>query len=175
MIWQAIGLPFSGHSGRRVSAVILAVALPVLASCGGSSPTEPTAMSAAEVEFQLLELANGVRQSAGVADLSLDGDLSEVARSHSRDMRDNSYFSHTSPSGLRLADRLGMASIDFRRAAENLAKVSNAADPAAFAHDQLMDSSVHRRNIVDGDFELAGVGVAKSGDTYWVTQVFVER
>jgi uncharacterized protein YkwD len=175
MIWQARGLQVSGHTGRCVSAVILAVAVPILASCGGSSPTEPTAMSAAEVEFQLLQLANGVRQSAGVADLSLDENLSEVARSHSRDMRDSGYFSHASLSGLRLADRLRMAGIDFRRAAENLAKVSNAADPAGFAHNQLMDSAVHRRNIVDGDFELAGVGVAKSGDTYWVTQVFVEH
>lgn len=131
-------------------------------------------MSAAEVELQLLQLANGVRQSAGVADLTFDGELSEVARAHSRDMRDNGYFSHTSPSGFRLADRLAMAGIDFRRAAENLAKVSNAVDPAAFAHDQLMNSSVHRRNIVDGGFELVGIGVAKGGDTYWVTQVFLE-
>jgi uncharacterized protein YkwD len=36
-----------------------------------------------------------------------------------------------------------------------------------------MQSSEHRPNILNPAFQLVGVGVARDGGSYWITQVFV--
>ena len=46
-------------------------------------------------------------------------------------------------------------------------------DPATAAHLELMASPGQRASILDPRFEQAGVGVARLGESYWVTQIFV--
>ena len=46
--------------------------------------------------------------------------------------------------------------------------------PAQVAHKQLMASASHRKNILSPKYRLAGVGVAKAGNTYWITQIFIK-
>ena len=36
-----------------------------------------------------------------------------------------------------------------------------------------MASATHRDNIMDPRFELAGIGVARQGNVFWVTQIFI--
>lgn len=103
----------------------------------------------------------------------LDPVLTEVARGHSRRMRDEGFFGHQDPSGAGLVDRLRVAGVTFSLAGENLATVEGSSDPAAAAHQLLMANATHRGNILDRRYTEIGIGVAQSGDRYWITQVFL--
>lgn len=120
-------------------------------------------------ERQMLALVNAERQKAGVAPLVVDTRITSVARAHSRDMFERRYFSHIDPEGLDAGKRLEAAGIAFLVAGENLAY----APDVATAHQGLMDSPGHRRNILDPQFTLLGIGIINS-ETYgiMVTQNF---
>lgn len=160
------------------TAVLTAPCLALLiVSCSGSptSPGEPADISPSQVESLLTNLINQARSQEGISPLlSTDAAVAQVARRHSEAMRDRGFFSHVDPEGKRLRDRLRAAGITFRSAGENLAQVDGSSDPAGQAHQMLMGSQSHRDNILSEEFELIGVGVAKQGSTYWITQIFVE-
>ncbi len=153
----------------------------VLVACsgggGGAAPTAPPGSpSPPQVEFDSFELVNDARAANGVApQLALRERIAEVAREHSRQMRTEGFFGHEDPQGRTVRERLAEAGIRFSVAAENLAQVTNHPNPAAWAHEQLMASSQHRPNILSPEVSLIGVGVARDGDSYWITQVFIDQ
>lgn len=159
--------------------MVAAAALLLLAGCGGSgsdSPTDPGPRSEAEVEALSFDLVNQARGEEGVGPvLAWNEAVAAVARAHSRDMRDRGFFSHVDPEGDDFTDRLREAGIPFTAVSENLARVTDAQNPAAFAHERFLQNPAHRGNILDPRFTHAGVGVARRGSTYWITQLFVRR
>ena len=164
------------HHPVRLLSALLPV-LPLLATgCGASSgsPTDPGVQSAASVELTVYQLVNQSRVNAGLDPLENDPVIAEVARRHSEEMRDLGYFSHVDPEGMDVADRLHAASIQFSAAAENLIRVENATNPGGYAHDRLMASAAHRANILDPRFTRIGIGAARRGDTWWITENFVK-
>src|SRR5581483_2307972 len=62
-----------------------------------------------EAEAQMLTMVNKERTSRGFSPLTLDMDLSAVARVHSKDMFARGYFSHYTPDGLSPFDRMSSA------------------------------------------------------------------
>jgi len=165
-----------GFHGKWVFWVLLLLAF-LAGGCDSSlGPTSPAIeMSPAEVEFQLLQLTNRARSSADVQpEVVADPQVANVARQHSAAMRDQGFFGHAGADGRDLRQRLEDAGIPYSRAAENLAQVTNVSDPANFAYDLLMDSENHRENILDPRFTLVGIGVARSDDSYWITQIFIK-
>jgi uncharacterized protein YkwD len=127
------------------------------------------------VEFQSFQLANQARSSEKIEpQLGQESAVAQVARLHSEAMRDEGFFGHVSKSGDGLRQRLDKAGVQYSGAAENLAEVNHRSNPAQIAHSQLMASSSHRKNILNPKYRLAGVGVAKAGDTYWITQIFIK-
>lgn len=143
---------------------------------GSATPTSPLAPSTAQLEFDSYGFVNSARSDNAVdPQLDLREAIARVAREHSEAMRDGGYFGHRDAAGQRVGERLADAGVTYRLAAENLAMVSNAANPAAWAHDRLMESAEHRPNILNPDFQLIGVGIARADDTYWITQIFVGR
>ncbi len=164
--------PRSSGSG---AAGALAVLVLFIAGCSGSgSPTEPQSAAVGDVEAQSFGLLNQARAQGGVGTLSLDARVAEVARRHSEAMRDQGFFGHAGSSGEGLRARLRGAGIPFSAAGENLARVNGSPDPAGVAHQMLMNSEEHRENIMEPVFSRAGVGVARSGSSYWVTQIFID-
>ena len=162
----------------RPIAVLLPILLLAIACSGGgggpSTPTSPGALSTAQVEFDSYGLVNEARLENGVdPQLALREAIARIAREHSEAMRDESFFGHHDSQGRRVGQRLADAGISYDVAAENLAQVTNSANPARWAHDQLMASDSHRPNILNSSMELIGVGAATDGTTYWITQVFV--
>ncbi len=168
------------HRFPRTFAILPALAAAVLltAACsggGGDSPTNPTGFSLGEVEFLSFDLANNARKDHALESLTgPDNLVAAVARAHSESMRDEGFFGHSGSSG-GLRDRLRAAGVEFVAAGENLAKVSGVGDPAGSAHSLFLNSSDHRNVMLDSRFELAGVGVARNGDTYWLTQIYIQR
>lgn len=122
-------------------------------------------------EARMLELVNAERAKTGAKQLKLDPKLRDVARKHSEDMFKRSYFSHHSPEGEDVGDRLNEDDVDYRMAGENLAY----APDVETAHTGLMNSEGHKRNILEADFGRVGIGVIDAGPQGMMfTQVFAD-
>ncbi len=124
-----------------------------------------------ESEKDMLTLVNRERVLAGAKSLVWNENLASVARLHSEDMFKRGYFSHFSPEGKDVGDRLLENDIGYSYAGENLALAPN----VDRAHTGLINSPGHRRNILDPAFGKIGIGVVDGG-VYgkMFTQVFTE-
>ncbi len=120
-------------------------------------------------EQQVVVLVNEQRAANGLAPLTLNEKLSDVARAKSQDMHDNNYFSHTSPTYGSPFDMLKTFGISYRAAGENIAM--GYATPQAVVNGW-MNSAGHRANILNGSYTQIGVGYVADGH-YW-TQLFTD-
>ena len=120
-------------------------------------------------EQQVVALINEQRAANGLAPLTLNEKLSDVARAKSQDMHDNNYFSHTSPTYGSPFDMLKTFGISYRAAGENIAM--GYATPQAVVNGW-MNSSGHRANILNSSYTQVGVGYVADGH-YW-TQLFTD-
>ncbi|WHY75457.1 CAP-associated domain-containing protein [Neobacillus sp. WH10] len=108
-------------------------------------------------EYQLFDLTNASRAEHKLPILSWDNRVRETARNHSTDMAVNQYFDHTNLKGQSPFDRMKEDHIIFYLAGENLAYGQFS---SIFAHEGLMNSLGHRKNILRNGYEYLGVGVA---------------
>lgn len=106
-------------------------------------------------ENNMFNLVNLERKKAGVAQLKLRTDLVDIARNYAKDMWTRGYFSHYSPEGKNVANRLEDAGISFRIVGENLAL----APTVLVAHSGLMNSQGHRENILNPEYRQIAIGV----------------
>lgn len=136
----------------------------------------PQLTQAQRFEQEVLRLTNQNRSQYGLRPLSSNGALHQAAASHSAEMLQRNYFSHTSPvAGRRMpSDRVRQAGINPRFVAENIFKCSGYSleSAAAVTVQSWMDSPGHRRNILDSRATHVGIGLATQGDDIVVTQVF---
>ncbi len=124
-----------------------------------------------KTEVAMFALVNHERERLGVGALNWDPALVVVARAHAKDMFELGYFSHISPEGKDVGDRLSEAGILYLLAGENLAL----APTLEMAHEGLMQSEGHRRNILDDHFKKIGIGVIDGGSYgKMFVQVFVD-
>ncbi len=121
-------------------------------------------------ENEVIRLVNEKRAENGLRPLTADWELSRVARYKSQDMRDNNYFSHTSPVYGSPFDMIKNFGISYRSAGENIAR--GQATPQAVVN-AWMNSSGHRANILNSSYNKIGVGYVKNGN-YW-TQMFIRQ
>jgi uncharacterized protein YkwD len=122
-----------------------------------------------DLEDAMLDLVNTERSQRGLPALKADPMLAELARAHSRDMFTRGYFSHVTPDGRDLADRMRTARLGYLAAGENLAL----APTLIGAHQGLMHSPGHRANILRPQFGRVGIGVLDGGaQGLMVTQDF---
>jgi len=138
-------------------------------------------LAIAEAEGLLIFRINQERISRGLHALLPSVELSQVARQHSREMRDLGYFSHTSPTPgcTTMTDRFKrMFGHPPRALAENLSRRGGTGDAFTIeniedSHRRLMISDSHRRSILWEKVAEVGVGVAvnERGD-YWITENF---
>lgn len=136
---------------------------PTAAPTSGSSISNATA-----AERQMLSLVNEERTAAGLPALQMDAALLAEARKHSQDMAQNGFFSHTSPSRGSFSQRLKASGIANRGAGENIAKYGSIEK----AHAGLMASEGHRANIMNANYNRAGIGIVQVNGVYYITQWF---
>ena len=121
-----------------------------------------------DYEKEVVRLVNEIRDQNGLNALVEDWELSRVARIKSQDMRDNNYFSHTSPVYGTPFQMIKNFGISYRSAAENIAKGQTTPKAAVNAW---MNSPGHRANILNATYKKIGIGYVSSGN-YW-TQMFI--
>lgn len=124
-------------------------------------------------EYQMFDLTNAARVQHQLPILTWDENVRETARKHSTDMAENQYFDHTNLEGQSPFDRMKEDDIFFLLAGENLAYGQYS---SIFAHEGLMNSEGHRKNILQKDFEYLGVGVAFNKESHpYYTQNYYAR
>jgi uncharacterized protein YkwD len=159
----------------KFGSISLAFLLLLLPGCSSEilNPLVGSTPSDAEVEMASFDLINEDRAKQGLPALKFDSKVAAVARAHSTDMRDRNFYAHVNPDGRNFSDRLRTAGVSFRVAGENLAVMTNNLDPANSANSEFLKHSTHRANLLDRRFTRVGIGVARSGNKYWITQDFV--
>lgn len=119
-------------------------------------------------ESEVIRLVNEIRQERGLSPLSVNWELSRVARYKSQDMKDRNYFSHTSPTYGTPFQMIKAFGLSFRTAGENIAQ--GYPTPQAVVTGW-MNSSGHRANILNASYTQIGIGYVAQGN-YW-TQMFI--
>lgn len=169
-------------SSRGVAS--LAFGLVIVALGAGCSPAAPQATfgsglaavpasaAVARDERAMFARLNRDRKARGLPPLRFDERLSDIARHHSRDMRDNGFFEHESPNTGDVAARLDAAGYVFITARENLSE----APDVERSQDGLLASPHHFENIMASDITHVGIGIVEGGvrdpRNLTVTQVF---
>jgi uncharacterized YkwD family protein len=121
-------------------------------------PKTTPAAGISEDEQRTLDLINKERANAGLAPLKFDMELQKVARLKAKDMVEKNYFSHQSPTYGSPFDMMRQYNISFRSAGENIAG-NRTIEGAVKAW---MESSGHRKNILNANFNYTGIGVVES-------------
>lgn len=135
------------------------------------APSTPDVKGLTADESKMLELVNQERQKLGLKPLTIDMRLVDISRKKSKDMIDNNYFGHTSPTYGTPFDALKNNGVSYRYAGENLA----GAPTVERAHSGLMNSPGHRANILNPNFTHIGIGVVEGGPYgKMFTQTFIE-
>lgn len=123
-------------------------------------------------EQQMVNLVNQERSKANLPPLSVDMEIAKIARVKAKDMVDNNYFSHYSPTYGSPFDMLKNFGIKYLHAGENLAGNSSIVN----AHKALMNSEGHRKNILDSNYTHIGIG-AKDSNKYGniIVELFISK
>lgn len=121
---------------------------------------------------------NAYRASYKLQPLANDPMLQRIAAIHSADMATRGFFGHFNPDGQGPGERIKVLSPDFHASyGENIAvsESTQALSPEALAAKfvkQWIASSPHRKNIRNGSFMRSGIGIARSGERVYATQLF---
>ncbi len=104
---------------------------------------------------QILKLINQERAKQGIKPVSNDVLLQKLAQAHSDDMAKNEFFSHINKKNLSPDERRKALKV-ITPVGENLANSPN----LLFAHEGLMQSAAHRKNLLDPAWTKVGIGIA---------------
>lgn len=119
----------------------------------------------------VLKLVNEERTKANLKPLTLSTKLTNIATMKSKDMAENNYFDHNSPTYGSPFEMLQKYGVQYKAAGENIA--AGQKTPEEVMH-SWMNSSGHRANILNANFTELGVGYYEGGSygVYW-TQTFI--
>jgi uncharacterized YkwD family protein len=119
------------------------------------TPSTPSNASASTQAQQVLSLVNAQRKNAGLGALTMDSALANVALVKAKDMINNNYFDHNSPTYGSPFDMMKQFGITYRTAGENIAKGQSSAQQVM---NDWMNSPGHRANILNSSYTKIGVG-----------------
>lgn len=136
-----------------------------------AAPTQSRRLSIANAriaeteESAVLGLVNQERAVRGLKPLKGDNRLAAAARSHSRDMSQRNYFSHTGQDGRSAGQRMSAQGYSWNAWGENIA--AGQRTPAAVMNGW-MNSPGHRANILNTTFCDIGVGHFSGSGRYGI-------
>lgn len=111
-------------------------------------------------ETAMFNLINKERRIKGFTSLKFDQQLTNTARQYAEEILTTGSFSHySSKDNASPAQRLDRHAVQYEITGENLALAAN----VQIAHNGLMNSKGHRKNILSPDFCRVGIGVIDAG------------
>ena len=124
-------------------------------------PTNFYQLAPTQQQFRLL---NQERMIRGLAPLTLDVNLSQMAQGYSQQLRDLHFFSHVSPIAGAFNTRINsnpLIAMHYSLAAENLAgnPVAGIGPVYEYVYDDAAEACGHRQNILDPQLQLVGIGL----------------
>ena len=140
--------PLMVASGLIVSAKVLAIGLALILP----STAELSTITSARI----LQLTNNERVESGLGVLKENASLTKAAAGKAKDIIDNDYFAHISPTGVTPWFWIQQQGYSYSVAGENLAIDFVQAEDVVSAW---MASPGHRENILQGDYTETGVAV----------------
>jgi uncharacterized protein YkwD len=134
-----------------------------------SMNTNVASSAITNLEKAVNQQINQYRASKKLPPLSVDPQMTQIARIHSENMANGkATFSHDGFEG-----RAKAITIPYQSVAENLAYNMGYSDPVRNAVEGWIKSEGHRKNM-EGQFNLTGIGIAKNAKgEYYFTQLFV--
>ena len=130
-----------------------------------SAPAQP---KTSDAERELLSAVNQERKAHGLPSLTSDEALANAARKHAQRMAEQGTISHQFPGEPSLPSRAKAAGAHFTWLSENVDEGPN----ATAIHLSFMKSPQHRANILDGDMDSAGIGVAERNGEMFAVEDF---
>ena len=149
---------------RSAAAVILALAVGVVSPVTTASAGK-NCYSYKDSEKSFASKINAARGAVGARKLTLDRELSKVARRHALEMDNRNSLYHTPSRKLR------WRVTRWNRLGENV----GAGQGVMSLHQAFMNSPGHRANILDRGYRHVGVGVHQDKNYMWVTVIFESR
>ncbi len=144
----------------RLVALALATVVAAILATFAVPMTAAEAAVDRDAEHDFVCRTNAERAKVGRSPLRVAADLTKVARQHSVRMANQNHLHHN--------PNLGSDVKNWRRAGENV----GVGPSVSSLHTALMNSTGHRRNLLDSGFTEIGIGVERRGSRVWVTQVF---
>ncbi|PYE51262.1 putative YkwD family protein [Paenibacillus barcinonensis] len=129
-----------------------------------STGNNGTPSTQSDFAVQVVKLVNAERAKAGLAALSSDALLDKVAVAKVKDMSNNNYFDHQSPTYGSPFDMMKQFGVTYSYAGENIAKGQKTPQEVVTAW---MNSAGHRANILSANFTHIGVGYYNG---YWAQE-----
>lgn len=163
--WFVLGILFSCLVALVLGAVIPSKVANFVTQFSDKAPilTESSAGSEEILAREVFAAVNLQRKEHGLRDLLWDEELAKLALDHSQDMAEHDYLTHErSPGYSELPIDCG----------ENCIQMTGYS--SLDAHEILevwMESAGHRQNIL-GNYRTTGIGIVRSGDIWWGTQIF---
>lgn len=149
---------------RRLNVAVLVVVAGLLVVAGPLAGSAFGATSAPSADSGFLSRINGLRSTRGLGPLTLDPELSRVARAWSNDMANSGTLAHNGA----LASQVTQSWITL---GENVGTGST----VGVIFDALVNSAAHLRNMSDPAYSRIGIGTVDDGrGVLWTTHVFLQ-
>jgi uncharacterized protein YkwD len=142
------------------------------AQCISSSTINKNITYSSEaLEADLLRMTNQSRVARGLAPLTSDENLVQLARRQSEGMAAQGFISHELPLG-DLQTRMSLGGYRYQTARENVASSSS----LAWAMDAMLRSPAHRENLLAADVTRLGIGIVRCppplDHEFFITEIF---
>jgi uncharacterized protein YkwD len=124
----------------------------------------------------VIELGNRARADADARPLREVDVLTTAAQEYARELAQRRLLDHASatPGRTTPAQRIEAAGGTWKRAAENLASMSDYTNVPRVTINLWLNSPPHRRNLLDPAYTTTGVGVARDASgTWYIVQLYV--
>lgn len=122
------------------------------------------------IEKKLYEKINGYRISQTLNTMDYDEDVAAIARGHSENMAAGRCdFGHDA-----FDERAARLSTQFEHISENVAYYEGHPLNEDIVLQFWLKSTRHVE-IITGDYDVTGVGIAKNDHTYFITQLFLKK
>jgi len=142
---------------------------------GGLFPGKVVMAKEGLSEDRIVSLINDERDKVGLSELIINQKLNLAAKNKAEDMIKKQYWSHNSPDGLTPWVFIKKTGYSYRFAGENLAKGFRSEESLV---DGWMNSELHRKNLLNKNYEEIGVANIKGnllGEEVTLTVMIVAK